>query len=836
MNTRILRNLSRIFVLTSGRWLSRSIAITYLPQSHQHWIHRFVAPVRYFLCLAAGLLLSLPPVSAQDDLVQRELQRRAQNTQEAQTALMEGDKAYRLANYEKAVDEFTKAFSLIPGGAGTAQLKAASADRLAQASVERAKELARLGDYKTAEALLETVLSDEVAPNYAPAVQMRAKLLDPIRNNPALSPQHARHVDQVRRNLYEAHSFADLGQYDRAMAMYQAVLRVDPHNSAARRGMEKVSALKSRYFDAARDEARAAMLTKVGKGWASPVPKPVIELRNDLGALKDGPLLGASASEKLDSLVLPVVDMDGVQLREAIDFLRQQSRTLDTYEPNPERKGVAFVIELGNSDPARTKQIESTPFDLKLRNVPLRKVLEYIMQATRTKARVDEHAVVIRPIGAVGNDLIFRQFKMPPDFLSREEIADGGDGAADPFTDDSPRRGLVKRLTAQEFLKQKGVDFPAGASATLSPQNGVLSVRNSQTNMALVEVIVEAIVEAEPVMIIVETRIIRSNLTRLEELGFDWLLGAQQVTDELFLGGGTVGNGTPIAASALRPVTAGNRSGNLATQGDPIQAAINRPPVQNSALRAPGNLTVTGLLNNSVIAALMRGVHQNKGIDLVTKKSVITRSGQAASIQSVREFIYPTEYEPPELPNSVGGNFQIDPLTGQVQGGGQSTFATPATPTAFETTNLGCTLDVLPQLGDKGQVIEVAIKPEIREFIGFINYGTPITGGSSNSNPGPLGLLTGGNFGVITENAILMPVISSLRGETTLSIIDGETVVLGGLLRSSQVKVQDASPIWSKIPLFGRLFASEADTSIKDAYIIMVTVRLQDPSGQPVTR
>jgi type II secretory pathway component HofQ len=43
-------------------------------------------------------------------------------------------------------------------------------------------------------------------------------------------------------------------------------------------------------------------------------------------------------------------------------------------------------------------------------------------------------------------------------------------------------------------------------------------------------------------------------------------------------------------------------------------------------------------------------------------------------------------------------------------------------------------------------------------------------------------------------------------------------------------------PILSKIPFLGRLFESQSETLIRDAYIILVTVRLQDPSGQPVNR
>ena len=814
----------------------RTLLIAFIPLSQWQLVRGFVAPLSRALLIVAGIsALALPAVADPSSIIEREIRRRAENTRQAQQAIIDGDKAYRLANYAKAVENYTKAHDLLPGGMKTGELRAAVAERLAQAAVERARQLAKNGEVQKADSLLESVLAASVAPNYAPAHQMREQIHDPIRFNPALTPEHVRHVDQVRRLLYEAQGFTELAQFDRSIMMFEEVLRIDPYNTAARRGMETAQGHKRQYFTTARDEIRAALLAETSAAWESAVPKPVLVFDSRLGLVRRTlPGGGASASEKLASIIVPVVDLDQVGLLEAVDYLRQQSINLDDFELVQNRKGVAFIVELGTGDPERTRRIEQFRFNLKLRNIPLEKLLELITEATGTTARVDEYAVVIRPAGAVGDDLVSRQFRVPPDFLSRESLGTDGD-EADPFGDDTPERGLVPRLTAQEYLRKQGVAFPPGASANFAPSTSVLSVRNTRTQMALVEVIVEAIVDAEPIMITVEARIIRSTQIRLEELGFDWLLGAPRLTNELFLGGGTVGNGTPIAASTLRPITSGLRSGNLATETNSIDAAINRSPADDVFLRAPGSITAFGLIDNQVVAALMRGVHQHTGIDLVTKKTVITRSGQTATIESVNEFIYPTEYEPPEIPNAVGGGTFIDLATGQAGQNRATTPITPAHPTAFETTNLGCSMEVLAQVGQNGKVIEVSIIPEIRDFDGFIDYGTPITGGNSSASFGAFGgVLTGGNFGIITENNILMPVISTIRGNTTLSIVDGETVVLGGLLKESRIKVEDRVPLLGSLPFIGRLFRSESDTSVRQAYIILVTVRLQDPAGEPV--
>ena len=49
----------------------------------------------------------------------------------------------------------------------------------------------------------------------------------------------------MRRTLYTAEGNLNLGKYDDAKKHYQEALKIDPYNSAARRGIEKVEAAKA---------------------------------------------------------------------------------------------------------------------------------------------------------------------------------------------------------------------------------------------------------------------------------------------------------------------------------------------------------------------------------------------------------------------------------------------------------------------------------------------------------------------------------------------------------------------------------------------------------------
>jgi general secretion pathway protein D len=69
-----------------------------------------------------------------------------------------------------------------------------------------------------------------------------------------------------------------------------------------------------------------------------------------------------------------------------------------------------------------------------------------------------------------------------------------------------------------------------------------------------------------------------------------------------------------------------------------------------------------------------------------------------------------------------------------------------------------------------------------------------------------------------------------------VSVWDGQTVVLGGLMREDVQKVEDRTPFLGDIPMVGRLFRTNVDQHIKRNLIIFVTARLVNPAGQAVNQ
>ena len=112
------------------------------------------------------------------------------------------------------------------------------------------------------------------------------------------------------------------------------------------------------------------------------------------------------------------------------------------------------------------------------------------------------------------------------------------------------------------------------------------------------------------------------------------------------------------------------------------------------------------------------------------------------------------------------------------------------------------------------------------EFEGFINYGSPIFG----INPNAVSSINTPRI-LLTDNVINQPVFSTRKVTTSVSVYDGQTVVLGGLMREDVQKTEDKTPIIGDIPLVGRAFRTNVEQHVKKNLVIFVTARIVTPAG-----
>ena len=796
-----------------------------------------------------------------ENVADREIARRQDRVTQADAAIQAGDANYSNDEYDEAAAQYKLALDLIPDSLASADARQTALDKFTKASLKLAEQRINEGRFADAQAVIGRVL--ETDPENAQAQAILKNLAEPDYYNKTVGPKFVANVEQVRKFLAEAEGFYDSGRFDFAIKRYDQVLNIDPYNVAARRGQERVNLARSEYQRAAYNHTRSQAIWETDKGWERPVPKYGLGAAQIIQSPSDDLRGTARITRKLNEIIIPKIEFRDASIREAIEFLKAKSRDLDNTEPDSNNRGVNIVLKLESGFRASSSSFApssaapvipgleapptldtsvgdissvepgSTPITLSLNNVPLIEALRYITNLANLKFKIEPFAVSVVPLSTPTEDLITKQYQVSPSFI--QGTAAPAEGSA---TGDAAGAGarIASRLSAREFLEAQGVPFPPGSSAVYQTNSSRLIVKNTQEALDLVDTLVQIDGDNAPKQVEIESKFVEITQNNIKELSFDWLLGQFNIGNErVFGGGGTSGNqssrnpldfpfvngGAPIGQF---PLTSGNRSGTTAISANAIDALLFG--LTGNTLAAPGVFGLSGVFTDPQFQLVIRALDQKKGVDLLSSPRVTTKSGLRAIIEIIREFRYPTEFDPPQIPQDFGGGGSGGGLGTTII----STFpVTPTTPTTFETRNTGVTLEVEPQVGPDGQTIDLTLAPSVTEFEGFINYGSPIqTTGGTNVLGLPLPPV------VLTPNVINQPIFSTRKVQTSVSIWDGQTVVIGGLMREDIQKVEDKTPVLGDIPFIGRLFRSSVDQHLKRNLVIFVTARLMNPAGQPI--
>ncbi|MBT8043712.1 MAG: hypothetical protein KJO79_02075 [Verrucomicrobiae bacterium] len=129
---------------------------------------------------------------------------------------------------------------------------------------------------------------------------------------------------------------------------------------------------------------------------------------------------------------------------------------------------------------------------------------------------------------------------------------------------------------------------------------------------------------------------------------------------------------------------------------------IAMPLATHSALLDDEKASESDVVLRSEVSRLI----QTRQAKLVDTHILIARSGEKSTSESRREFIFPTEYEPSEVPKVV----LTQPNGSRVEGHDRS-LATGPTPTAFVCRHLGSTLEIEPKITTDTNYIDLKLTP-----------------------------------------------------------------------------------------------------------------------------
>lgn len=644
-----------------------------------------------------------------------------------------------------------------------------------------------------------------------------AKAADPV----ALSGS-----DAVAQLIRQGRSQYLAGDPEVAEQTFREVIARDPASREAKEFLSRIDQDQARERASDREQTRARLMADVARSWQRPVPTS--SRANDPAR----PAVVSPLAGKLNDIVLPEVSFTRVPITQVVVALSAASEEFDRTGLMP--RGVNIVLlDPENRAPTVT---------LTLRHAPLRRVLDFATEAIGYQYEVQADAVVVRP-GGETSSLETAFFPVTrATVLRMAGISDHPAGAvgatgkhpvtrAVPAEDESASGPVARSREAsamKSFLQQAGVSFESVPGASLAYDGTAIVVTQTARNLERIRNILTRYNDVRQVEI--EAKFMEVQDGALEELGVNWSLttkasqasaGARAVyaSGNRTLAGAFANRASSQPGSIIRPegIIVAPDGGTTVSPGLNLPLLNNAPQipgVADLAVSAGPLATLTGVIGEYDVSAVVRALSQKQGTDLLSAPKVTVLSGNPATITVAQEMRYPQSY----------GQTQSQVGTGSANGGGSAGVAiTAGTPQEFTSRNVGVELRVTPTVEEDNYSISLDLNPKVTEFDGFVEFG------------GPSIAISGGTT-VTVPSGFYQPIFSVRDIVTKVTIWDGATLVMGGLTREEVKKVHDKVPILGDLPLLGRLFRSTGQSAQKRNLIIFVTAKLVNPGGAPRQR
>lgn len=769
---------------------------------------------------------------AREAAKQEEIRRQAAET-DALRASENGFQALSAGNYVAAETNFSAALIFLPDRPQNVAVREQISWGLAEAQYLRARAMVqnreRLAD---ARKLVNSALAGVPDHRGAQALDRRLTRLEKVSALPKPPSRQTVTIDKqadINQTYDEARQWYMVKDYDRALLLFEQVLLRDPYHKSAMRYIRKIEADKYKLASYEREARVQGMMTDVRRSWNPPI-RADIEVPESLG--KDGGVDSKPASdrlnEKMQKIIIPAVEFRQANINDVVNFLVEASIAAD-----PAGEGVNIILNLGTAGgaavaapaPAMAPAMDEWGFGgddfgapaspgmsytpgvrditLNLRRISMLDAIKYITEVAGLKYRIEDSAVMITPLDAPVGNIITRMYPVQPSFMDVivERQAISSEERDQEFVSMSGRVSVTKS-DVKEFFEKTGVKFPVGASITYNATISQLIVANTADNLETFERILQQL-NVVPNQVEIEARFVEVDQSDLEELGLQWILN-----DNYEFATKKNGSGERMQINANNQgLTQGNRFFGYDSGNQAVSAVSTITQAGGQAMLG-GILSASSVLTNPEVTIVLQALSQHGGTDLLSAPRVTTRSGVNAQIQVVTEIIYPTEFTVTQPSVDSDGNVTMGPIS---------------EPGTFETRETGVILNVTPTVGPDGYTIDLVMAPEVCELVEWLQYGSVIEIPSEFGNQ------------IWTYN-MPMPVFTSRNVTTSIVIWDGQTVVMGGLIREELTTIKDKVPLLGDIPVLGRLFRSEGQYSRKKNLLIFVTARLVDPAGRPIHR
>lgn len=326
---------------------------------------------------------------------------------------------------------------------------------------------------------------------------------------------------------------------------------------------------------------------------------------------------------------------------------------------------------------------------------------------------------------------------------------------------------MEKKPTGE--LVSRKAEFPA------SIRSKILIITDTISSLDKIRRFLEE-VDKKPRQILVETRIMEVNRDRLKDIGFDWGTGSNGAQSTTI---------TTVPIDTTKGTTRMQLGGHMLSSQFPTANFSPKVGVTNLAGSTPfqaGLDVVFQKLTGTQLEVLVHALEEDVNTNILSAPKILTLENQEAAIL--------VGYQTPILKSEVSGGTDSEPAK--------------LTQSLWYYQPIGISVNVVPQVS-QDNYINMIIHPRVTSSASSVTA-TSISG--------------------TLNTTVSYPIIDVREAETQILLKDGETVVIGGLLKDIKSKGELGIPFLSKIPFLGVFFKRETIDTSKIDLLIFITARI----------
>lgn len=654
-----------------------------------------------------------------------------------------------------------------------------------------------------------------------------------------LNPNLERNEKETQTLLAHASSLYLYGDYEGALRVYDNVLLFDANNTQAKAMKLRINEILAGSAAYNHEVTRTTMLNHTTNSWdfgrAYSVEAKAENQNPDQNPLK----------LKMDRLLISVT-LRNASLQSAIDTLNELAKSYD-----PTGRGLDIVIAEG----VQGLQ-DLPPINLSIQSQPLSKVLELILRRANYSYDIRDGIVEVHP--AVGNTNLLEVEipstnaieKMKKSVMRTSATAATADAGNDPWGGGAAAatQEIDETDVPKLYFQKRGIKF--GPEDTITCDENVFTVVHSDPKVIeKIRRTIQKLDEDSIKQVNIEAKFIEVSDTALHEATANWRLAKNGV-----IRAGTYNRGaheTHAVDAGTKKISIGNspqfiydEEGNVVGENDgemrwttfdspvpSIKGSLDFGPqgISNPsgvaddvfASAVPSFVGNIGTLDDYDVYLLLNLLDNKAGADIMAAPSLTVETEQQAEIEIAQLINFPSSYDDPQMEVSSSGSNNNN-NNNWSSGGGTVTIA-PAVPQFDRTTSeefekVGIVLNVTPTVNADNSIKLTIDDLKIMEFEGFMDYG-----GTAVS-------MVGSTI-VTTPMTYYQPVFNIRRVKTSVTIADGATMVIGGLMREEIRTVDDKVPILGDLPLIGSAFRGTSKAVQKKNLLVFITGNLISRGG-----